>query len=167
MGRIVVTLVLACFVSACADRGPAPAPSPVSPAMAQSDAGGPPVDDSDSYVSTSCGFPLRVDLTGKLKTFEVPGGRVKVLFPGYRVTLTNLTTGKQESLSITGSFNITTLANDNIEIVYRGRNTYDDPIAGRFLLLMGHFREVFAPDFNTVEPLGGSGQIVDICDALG
>ena len=47
-----------------------------------------------------------------------------------------------------------------------GRNTYDDPVAGRFLLLIGYFREVFDPDFNILEPLGGRGQMVDLCEAL-
>jgi hypothetical protein len=51
--------------------------------------------------------------------------------------------------------------------VYTGRNTYDDPAAGRFLFQIGNFREVIDPDFNPVVPLGGTGQMIDVCAVLG
>lgn len=110
---------------------------------------------------------MLVEATGKLKELPLPDGRLKILFPAFGVTLTNLSTGKQETLSTTGSFHITERSDGNTEIVYTGRNTYDDPVAGRFLLLIGRFKEVFDPEFNPVEPLGGQGQMIDVCARLG
>jgi len=167
MRQLAFATLLACALVACADRG-----SPVEPAVGAAAAtpsavGGPPAGIEDSYVSTTCRFPMLVELSGKLKELPLPGGRVKVLFPAFNVTLTNLSTGKQKTISSTGSFHITALPDGNTEIVYRGRNTYDDPVAGRFLLLIGQFREVFDPDFNPVEPLDGVGRMIDLCALLG
>jgi hypothetical protein len=121
----------------------------------------------DSYITTTCGFSVLVEGSGKIKEIPLPGGRTKVLFPGFRVTLTNLATQVQVTLSATGSFHITELPNGNTEFVFTGRNTYDDPVAGRFLLLIGRFSEVYDPDFNVVQPLNGNGQIQDVCAMLG
>ena len=141
-------------------------PAGGAPVATPSNAGGPPTQVEDSYISKTCGFPVLVQASGKIKEIPLPGGRTKVLFPAFSATLTNLDTERQLKLSITGSFHITALPSGSTEIVYTGRNTYDDPVAGRFLLLIGYFREVFDPDFNILEPLGGRGQMVDLCEAL-
>lgn len=44
--------------------------------------------------------------------------------------------------------------------------TFHPGFAGRFLLLIGQFKEVFDPDFNFVEPLRGKGQMIDVCALL-
>ena len=179
MKRILFPVLLACVVGACGGQ----AGSPVGPTGVQLESGVVPTGVApsatawvksaspnpidDSYISESCvGFRVFLEGTGKLKEFPLPDGRTKVLFPGFRVTLTNIVTGKQITMSATGSFHITELPNGNTEFVYTGRNTYDDPVSGRLLLLIGRFREVYGPAFDTVEPLQGNGQIVDHCAAL-
>jgi hypothetical protein len=167
MRQIVFVVFFASAVIGCAERGSPVEPATTRPSPMSIAAGGPPVETVDSYVSTTCGFEILVEANGKLKEIPLPGGRVKVLFPAFRGRLTNVATGKQVSLSITGSFHITAIPNGDTEIVYTGRNTFDDPFAGRFLLLIGHFREVFDQDFNPVVPLGGTGRMVDVCQLLG
>ena len=167
MRQIAFAALLACALVACADRGSPVEPAGAAAATTPADVGGPPAGIEDSYVSTTCSFSMLVEASGKLKELPLPGGRLKILFPAFSVTLTNLSTGKQTTISATGSFHITALPDGNTEIVYTGRNTYDDPVAGRFLLLIGQFREVFDPDFNAVEPLGGVGRMIDVCALLG
>jgi hypothetical protein len=58
------------------------------------------------------------------------------------------------------------LPTGNIEIVYTGRNTIDDPVAGTFVLLIGNFKEIVDSDFNAVQPLSRRGRIIDLCQVL-
>jgi hypothetical protein len=46
-------------------------------------------------VSTTCGFPVLVELEGKFKEIPTGGGKVKLLFPSYEATLTNQATGNR------------------------------------------------------------------------
>ena len=66
-----------------------------------------------------------------------------------------------------GSFHIRSLPNGNTEIVCTGRNTYDDPVAGFLVLLIGQFSEVYDADFNLLQPLQGTGEVVNLCQVLG
>ena len=165
MRHVAFLALLALSVVGCSDRPSAVGPSGVLP-VGVAFSSGAPLPFEDSYISQSCGFNLLVHLSGKVKEIARPGGAFKVSFPGFSTQVTNPATGKQVSIGSTGSFHITGLANGNTEIVYTGRNTYDDPVEGRFLLLIGQFSEVFDSAFDVVQPLHGNGQIVDVCALL-
>jgi hypothetical protein len=165
MKQIAVAVVLI-FAVGCTDRG-----APVSPSGVQSSStalgnGGAPATLVESYESPTCSFPLLVEMNGKSKEL-VLGDRLKILFPAFVATLKNLDSGKQLTLSVTGSFHIKQLPNGDTEVVYTGRNTIDDFVpGGSFIQLIGRFTEVYDADFNLVQPVHGDGQIVDLCQAL-
>ena len=165
MRKLAFAAVLALTVVGCGNRDLSPVAAtsvgPASPAGS-----GAPAPISESYVSESCGYPIRVDLDGKVKEIPLPGDRLKVLFPGFNTTMTNPATGETVSFSSTGSFHIGFLPNGHTTFVYTGRNGYDDPSAGRLLFLIGTFSEEFDANFEVVSPLTGKGQIIDICATL-
>jgi hypothetical protein len=112
-----------------------------------------------------CDFPIRFELSGKGQTLVLPGDRFIFTSPELTATLTNLETGKQETLVITGAFHQTTLENGDVVTVATGRNLLGDPEAG-FVLAIGNFSYVFDKKGNLVQPLSGEGQLVDICTLL-
>ena len=128
----------------------------------------PPVDASDTFVSeageTCPLFAVEFQLSGKTATIALGGGRSIVIFPAFAVTMTNLETGTQITLSATGSFHQTTLANGQLEIVYTGRNLILDPEAG-FVLAIGTFRAVYEGNIAVI-PLSGKGTLTDVCELL-
>lgn len=113
----------------------------------------------------NCDFPIRFEQNGKAKTLELPGGRFVVAFPGLAATLTNLQTGDQVRLNITGASHQSTLDNGDVVTVVTGRNLLGDPEAG-FVLAKGRFSFVFDKDGNLVQPLAGKGTLTDICGLL-
>ncbi len=113
----------------------------------------------------NCDFPIRFQLSGKGQTLALPGNRFIFTSPGLTATLTNLTTGKQETLSITGAFHQTTLENGDVVTVATGRNLLGDPEAG-FVLAIGNFSYVFDKKGKLIQPLSGEGQLIDICGLL-
>jgi hypothetical protein len=167
--------MLACAAVACSER-----PSPVAPiatALAANNGGAPqPVDSTpytDPNLSAICGFPVQVALEGKSKQLVLPGGRIFSVSPGFTMTLTNLTSGSTEHLVATGTAQITTLPNGNLEIVMTGRNvvafdnSFVHPFANSLIFITGRYSLVIDPATGAiVEPLHGNGQIIDICDLL-
>lgn len=128
----------------------------------------PPEDATDTFTSPAgetCAFDVEFQLSGKAATIELGGGQSITIFPGFAVTMTNGNTGTQITISATGSFHNTVLANGNTEIVYTGRNLILDPEAG-FVLAIGTFRAVYDPTGEVVEPLSGNGQLIDVCELL-
>lgn len=112
-----------------------------------------------------CDFPIRFAVDGKAQELVLPGGRFIYTSPGLTATLTNLSTGKQVTLSITGAFHQTTLANGDVVTEATGRNLLGDPQAG-FVLAIGDYSYVFDKKGNLVQPLTGEGQLVDVCGLL-
>jgi hypothetical protein len=104
-------------------------------------------------------------LSGKEQVPDLPGDRFIFTSPGLTATLTNLETGNQETLSITGAFHQTTLENGDVQTVATGRNLLGDPEAG-FVLAIGDFSFVFDKKGKLVQPLSGEGQLIDICELL-
>lgn len=161
MNRIVVTVlsvVLALVVAA-----------PI--AFAQPNGGKPadvdeePIDLDSGAVFGNCDFPIRLEYSGKAKTLQLPGGRFIFTSPGLTATLTNLESGEQERIVITGAFHQTTLENGDVVTEATGRNLLGDPKAG-FVVAVGNFSYVFDKKGNLVQSLAGEGQLVDVCDLL-
>src|ERR671910_701600 len=78
---------------------------------------------NDKRYPGSCGFPLQLELSGKGKTIELPGGVFILTSPGLDVTLTNLDNPEnQETFNITGSVSTTTEKNGDQVTTLTGRN---------------------------------------------
>jgi hypothetical protein len=113
-----------------------------------------------------CGFPIEVVLSGKAKTIELPGGRTLMTAPGLTVTLTNPANGNQETLNITGAGHQRVLENGDVETVSTGRNALFAPAVPGLVLIIGRFSFVLDADGNLVQPLEGTGQLIDLCELL-
>jgi hypothetical protein len=113
----------------------------------------------------SCDFPIRFESSGKAQELVLPDGRFIYTSPELTATLTNLSTGKKVTISITGAFHQTTLANGDVVTEATGRNLLGDPEAG-FVLAVGNFSYVFDKKGNLVQPLTGEGQLIDVCGLL-
>jgi hypothetical protein len=164
-------LALGCALTACGDH-----PSPVEPASAAAPlplaaAQGRPTDLDLTFTIENCGFTMLVELSGKSKTIELPGGRTITTSPGLTATMTNLGNGNQETLVITGAFHQRTLENGNVETVATGRNALLDPtvpgLVGLFLTI-GRVSWVVDSDGNLVQPPQGPGwqKRIDVCALL-
>jgi hypothetical protein len=135
------------------DNGVAPSPAP-----------GPVVVNPGDYPG-SCNFSFRIEYSGKAKTINRPGDVFIFTSPDLNVTVTNIATGKQATFNITGTLEQTTLANGDVVTVARGRNFLIDPEAGT-VIAIGDFSFVFDANGKLIQPLEGSGQLIDVCAAL-
>ena len=89
-----------------------------------------------------CDDPIRLEYSGKANTLQLPGGRFIFTSPELTATLTNLDSGVQETVVITGAFHQTTLENGDVVTKATGRNLLGDPQAG-FVVAVGNFSYVF------------------------
>jgi hypothetical protein len=112
-----------------------------------------------------CDFAFRVEPAGKAKAIALPGERMIFLSPGLTWTLTNLDTQKQVTFRVPGAFHVDTLENGDLVTVVTGRNILGDPIAG-LVLAMGRFSFVFDASGTLIQPLQGTGRLVDVCEVL-
>ena len=130
---------------------------------------GPPEHFTDSFpIEGICEFPVLVELNGKAKTIELPGGSTLFTSPQLTATFTNLDNPSHtETLGITGAIRQTLLANGDVELVFTGRNLVIgfDSIAG-FVITIGRFTVAFDADFNVTQPLTGNGQTINVCELL-
>ncbi len=124
-----------------------------------------PIDLDSGAVFGNCDFPVRLEYSGKAKTLQLPGERFILTSPKLTATLTNLDTGEQERVVITGAFHQTTLDNGDVVTKATGRNLLGDPEAG-FVVAVGNFSYVFDENGNLVQPLTGEGQLIDVCELL-
>ncbi len=127
-----------------------------------------PPDAVNSSVITvgSCDFPVRIDISGKAKTVELPGGRAIVTSPGARTTLTNLDEpANQVSYLITGAYHQAELANGDLVVVTTGRTLLFDQSFGMFLAI-GRFTFVLDEEGSFVQPPTGKGRMIDVCSLL-
>jgi len=160
------------LVFSCVDQPTTPsAPSETgSLAAASANAGGRPIDATYSFdipEGVFCDFALHTEGAEKEKTIELPGDHTLLIFPGAIATWMNLSNGNQETFRIPGSFHITTLENGDTELVFTGRNIIGQPFEPNFLFLaIGTFTYVFDSQGNLVQPLQGSGQLIDVCALL-
>jgi hypothetical protein len=138
--------------------------------------GGAPGDQSTTYepedlanIPGACDFPMRIEVSGKIKTIEQGNGGIIITSPGAFATVTNVATGEQATFNITGSFHNTTDTPEPGQVTteVRGRNFLFDPVAGT-VLAIGNFNFVTdAASGNNVRPLDGEGQLIDVCALLG
>jgi hypothetical protein len=135
--------------------------------------GGKPTDVSEEPINLDpgavfgyCDDSIRLKYSGKANTLQLPGGRFIFTSPELTATLTNLDSGVQERVVITGAFHQTTLENGDVVTKATGRNLLGDPQAG-FVVAVGNFSYVFDAEGNLVQPLEGEGQLIDVCELLG
>ena len=112
-----------------------------------------------------CSFDVELSVTGKGKVIDLPGDRFIFTSPGLRATLTNLVTGKQVTLNITGAFHETTEEDGSVVTVTTGRSLLGDPEAG-FVLAIGSFSYVLDASENLIQPLAGEGRLIDVCGLI-
>ena len=126
-----------------------------------------PIDETPQVLDPGvvCEFGVLYEVTGKAKEIDLPGDRTMTIFPGASTTLTNLETGKQVTLNITGTFDERVLENGDVVTVLRGRNLAFDPEAG-FVLTKGRFSFALDAEGNLIQPLSGKGTLVDVCGLL-
>jgi hypothetical protein len=125
-----------------------------------------PIDLDSRAVFGKCDDPISLVYSGKAKTLQLPGGRFIFASPELTATLTNVESGEQERVAITGAFHQTTLENGDIVTEATGRNLLGDPKAG-FVIAVGSFSYVFDAEGNLIQPLEGEGQLIDVCELLG
>jgi hypothetical protein len=113
--------------------------APLASAVAQ----GPPTAADDSFtVDGLCEFPVHFEMRGKMKTTELPGGRMIFIFPSLTATLTNVNSpANQETLSTAGAFRQTVLKNGDVQTVFMSRNLIFGPAVG-FVLAIGKFSDI-------------------------
>jgi hypothetical protein len=121
----------------------------------------------DFVDATSCPFSIHVVLTGKTKAIDLPEGRQIVTSPGLDVDFTNLASGKEVTLSITGASHVTTQDNGDIVVVATGRNILFDPVAEpHFALTRGRFTWAVDKNGTLIQPRSGKGKLTDVCELL-
>jgi hypothetical protein len=112
----------------------------------------------------TCTFPVDVEVSGKGKTIELPGGKGLIITsPGLNATLRS--ENNQETYNITGSVRPRTLEDGSVEYVLTGRNLAIDPEAG-FVVAVENYSFTFDAAGNLSKPLSGEGQLIDVCEAL-
>lgn len=161
--------VLVCVLAACSDRPSLLEPAAVAPPIVIAAAQGRPTDVDETFTVNYCFFPIKVVLSGKGKTIELPGGRSILTSPGLTATLTNLSNQNREVINITGASHLRTLENGNVEIVLTGRNVaFDtqDPSLPSLILAIGRFSYVVDTQGKLVQTLQGTGQLIDLCALL-
>jgi hypothetical protein len=115
----------------------------------------------------SCAFPVHIEVTGKIKFNALPGDRMIITAPGENALVTNMDSGKQITLNITGSAHQTTYPNGDVVTVATGRNLLWDPIAEPHVALTrGRFTYAFDKDGVLIHPRSGTGQLTDVCALL-
>jgi hypothetical protein len=115
-----------------------------------------------------CEFDVAWSGSGKAGVIVLPGNRFIYTSPGFNVDVTNLETGKTVSLVVTGAFHHSIRQSDGANVfVATGRNLLGDPDAG-MALTMGTFSWIWDANYrNLLQPLDGTGRMVDVCELLG
>jgi hypothetical protein len=114
-----------------------------------------------------CAFDVNFSFSGKAGTITLPGGRFIFTGPALKATLTNLSnTTKSVTLNITGAFH-QSFQNGNEVDVLTGRNLFIAPGVAGFVLSIGTFSFVLdANHQNVIQPLIGTGQLIDVCTLI-
>jgi hypothetical protein len=114
----------------------------------------------------SCDFPIRVESSGKAGTIMLPGNRFIFTSPGLEAVVTNLDDPSQVvTLRVTGAFHQSTEPNGDVVTVVTGRNLLGDPEAG-FVLAIGTFSFIFDSAGNLIQPLTGTGRLINVCELI-
>lgn len=130
-----------------------------------------PIEPFDLTFQCTDGPELNLAVSGKTKEIETGKG-VKVISPGFRVTVTNTTTGESATYTATGTIRSQTLPNGDVAYKATGRNVIivPDPdaevFAGELFLTSGNVSFVNDAEGNEVERFSGPGRVTDICQEL-
>jgi hypothetical protein len=163
--------LLSVLVFGCADQPTTPSAPQASGsiAAASASAGGRPIDvtfSNELPAGEFCAFAVLLEGSEKDKTIELPGDRTLSIFAGANYTLTNLSNGNQVSFAFPGSILVTPLENGGVELVFRGPNLLGGLGEPFLVRALGTFSIVFDSQGNLVQPLQGSGQLIDLCALL-
>jgi len=171
MNRIVVLAVSVVMVlvvaapTAFADRTQSP-PYPIDETPLILPATG----DPNAYDNLSCEFPVSVVSSGMEKPVQLPSS-FTIIEAGRETTLTNLDTGKQVTLNVTGAWLFGGVKDEPslLKDTFTGTNLVGFEETG-FVLLEGHFTRITMQDndgnYIVVQQLTGEGQITDVCELL-
>jgi len=165
MRRLTIPLVVAFTLAACSESSSPVAPVEFDVVGESSNQRGAPTPIDDSFILDGpCSFPVLAELRGKEKVVERPGNRLVISSPGLKATLTNTETGKQVVEGITGKVRVTFLDNGDAVIGLTGRSLVETE-DGLFITI-GNFGLTVDIDGNSVEPLAGTGRLIDVCELL-
>ena len=140
-------------------------------ALPQAASAAPPIPPGTYTVEGACDFPVLIEATGKFGIKDLPGGRVIVLKPGFRATLTNLEDPTNKvSYVASGVWH----QRENFGpgggdvVVATGRNLLVDPGLGIFLTIGRYtfISDASDPIFANITQLEGHGRIIDVCARL-
>ena len=104
-------------------------------------------------------FDVRIDVQGKQGILALPGGTTIVTSPALKATVTNLATGEQVDLNITGTTQISQTGDQvflGSNLVLRAEEFGDTP-PNMLAYVTGRF---------TYPPFSGVGTLTDICVLL-
>lgn len=168
---VLATTLIASALTACAGDKPAPTgPGAGAVSFDLGGQGGAPGDGSlpltlDPHASAACGFDVLVQYDGKIKTLNLPGGRVIQIFPQFTATFVNGATGNAVTLNATGVFHVNPLPDGSVELVFTGNNftVQNDAV---FQWLRGRFSVVLDAQGQEVRGFDGVGDRVDVCALL-
>jgi hypothetical protein len=171
LATILATALVTSALTACAGDQPAPTgPGAGALSLDRGGQGGAPGDGSvpltlDPHASAACGFDVLVQYDGKIKTLNLPGGRVIQIFPQFTATFVNGATGAAVTLNATGVLHVNPLPDGNVELVFTGNNftVQNDAV---FQWLRGRFTVVLDAQGQEVRGFDGVGDRVDVCALL-
>jgi hypothetical protein len=126
------------------------------------------LDPADPDVGTSaCAFPVEIHITGKSKTFILPGNRRVITAPGQNATVTNLKNkSKQVMLNTTGVFTLLNQPDGGYVGIGTGRNLATDPGFG-LTLVIGRFSFAFNGAGSLIQGLTlQGGQTISVCGLI-
>ena len=121
---------------------------------------------ADFIKQGACDFPVRWSGTGKAGTIALSENRFIFTSPRFKVVVTNLDDpSKTVTLTVPGAFHQSLGANGAVVTVVTGRNLLGDPEAG-MVLAIGTFSYIFDSAGNLIQPLSGTGQLINVCELI-
>ena len=111
-----------------------------------------------------------MDLTGSVKSIDLPGERQILASPNLRVTVT-APNGNSATYVITGASHVELLSDGNSKWTSTGRNLLLVPeVPGKhasgLFLTVGNVSFILDPEGNEVEVFSGTGKVLDVCQVL-
>ncbi|MUN62397.1 hypothetical protein GMA12_04445 [Kocuria sediminis] len=128
----------------------------------------PPGPDGGTFdFNCSNGAELTVTYEGKIKTIENASG-TKTISPGTKATVTNITSGKSATYTITGTGRPEALG-ENTRVRLTGRNLVIRPFPNpdELYVTSGNVTYVVDAEGNEVKRFSGPGNVIDVCEELG
>jgi hypothetical protein len=118
-----------------------------------------------------CKYAVQLTVSGKSNVLVLPGDRFTVASPGQQVTVTNLRTGEEAAVLITGPTHGTVQADGTTEITVNGLNIVLNAREAKsarpgIFLLEGNFNFALKADGSEARVFSGTGDVTDICALL-